>query len=253
MKLSSWWVAGLTAALVAVAAAISYLAFNSWFGVGDLPAMVMWSLPLGVLLALAVRVLEGRLVSASAIWRYLVLVPVGGIVGFLWTVLAAALLGGWIGAFSFPVLFCWVAGGLLGGIVAASHGHPATWPIAALLAIITVVGLESMNAYARAPEPRIRVVVSPDASPEEVQRVWTEVLGRPSTRPGEHYMLPGIRSVAATGREGASQVLTVAFDKRTTWKERDSLMTMILRSPLVARIDTVPKSDRSGVRTSVSY
>lgn len=39
--------------------------------------------------------------------------------GVLWTYLVALALGPWVGAFSFPVLSCWVAGGASGIIAAA--------------------------------------------------------------------------------------------------------------------------------------
>ncbi len=47
------------------------------------------------------------------------LAAIGVLTGVLWTFAAALILGGWIGAFSFPVLYCWAIGGLLGGLVAA--------------------------------------------------------------------------------------------------------------------------------------
>lgn len=251
MNRSSAWLAGIIAVLGAVGAALAYLASNAWFGAGDLSAMVIWSLPLGALLAVTAGVLSRRLIAVRALWHYVALVPTGAVVGYLWTLVAAVVMGPWIGAFSFPVLFCWVAGGMLGGIAAAWLARPQSWPAALLLAAILLVSLGRLNTYA--PESRVRVIVKPGATPEEVNRVWTEVLGRPTGRPGEHDMLPELSSVAASGSEGVSAVLTVSFWKSTSRRERDSLVALILRSPLVARVDSVPATDTLGVRRSVSY
>ena len=249
----STWLPGLTATLGAVGAAILYLAANEWFGAGDLSAMVVWSALLGLLVAAVVGPLSRRLERVASAWRYIALVPLGGVLGLLLTIGATLILGGWIGAFSFPVLFCWVAGGLLGGMAAAWSSRPGTWPVALGLVTVVALVLVRLNAYASAPEPRIRVIIRPGATPEEVQRVWTEVLGRPTGRTGEHDMLPGLSSVAASGNEGESAVLTVSFWKSTGQRERDSLVALIRGSPLVIRVDPVPEGDTSGVRTSVSY
>lgn len=41
---------------------------------------------------------------------------VGAFTGFIWTILVALLLGPWFGAFSVPVLYCWVGGGVVGSV-----------------------------------------------------------------------------------------------------------------------------------------
>lgn len=247
------WLAGLITVLGALGAAVLYLAGNAWFGAGDLWAMLFWSVLLGALLAIVVGPLSRRLAAAPTLWRYAALVPLGGLLGYLWTWVVALLLGGWIGAFSFPVLFCWVAGGLLGGVAAAWSGRPRSWPAALALGAAVAFALGQLNAYARAPAPRVRVIVKPGASAAEVDRVWTEVLGRPTGRPGEHDLLDGLSSVAASGQVGESAVLTVSFTKRTSRRQRDSLVALIRRSPLVARVDTVVPDDSVGIRPSVSY
>jgi hypothetical protein len=247
------WVVGLATLSSSIGVAVAYLATNHWFGSGDLPAMAIWSLPLAAMVAVLTGGLTRASVAAQAWLRYPLLVALGAVLGFLWTVIAAILLGGWIGAFSFPVLFCWVAAGVTGGITAAWLRQPRGWPVATVLMVAVMLSVARLNAYARAPEPRIRVVVKAGATEAEVQRVWTDVLGRRTGRGDEHKMLDGLSSVAASGTEGNSAVLTVSFRKGTSKKERDRLSALIRQSPLVQRIDSVPASDSSGVRISVSY
>src|SRR3954471_4643396 len=147
------WLVGIATLLTSIAVAVAYLAKNRWFGIGDLSAMVVWSVPLAILVAvLTGRLGRSRLIS-GALLRYLVLVLLGAVAGYLWTLFAAILLGGWIGAFSFPVLFCWVGAGVAGGITAAWLTQPRSWPVAAVLTFAMVLGVARLNAYARAPEP----------------------------------------------------------------------------------------------------
>lgn len=253
MTRSSAWLGGLAALLGAVGAAVMYLATNAWFGVRDLWAMILWSMPLGVSVAVTTRALSRRFEAVPAPTHYLAFVLAGGLLGLLWTIIAGLSLDGWINAFSFPVLFCWVTGGLVGGIAAVCSSRRRTWPAALMLTGAVLLALGRFNAYAQAPEPRVRVVIKLGATPEEVQRVWEEVLGRPTGRPGEHDMLPGISSVAASRSEGESEILTVSFRKSLSRQERDRMVALIRRSALVARVDPVPPTDSSGVRSSVSY
>lgn len=248
VRRTSAWLAGLVALVGSIGSALAFLASNEWFGAGDLSAMVVWSLPLGTLIVVTARVLSSRLAAARTIWQYFTLVPVCALVGVIWAIIVALLLGGYVGAFSFPVLFCWIAGATLGGITAAWLARPRSWPAAMLLLAALLVGLGRLNAYAANPEPRVRVVVKPNATPAEVQRVWTEVLGRPTERPGEHSMLPGISSISASGYEGSSAVFTVTFWTRSSDRQRDSLVALILRSPLIARVDSSLATDASGAR-----
>ena len=115
-------------------------------------------------------------------------------------------------------------------------------------AAVLYLGAARLDAHMRAPAPRIRVVVKPNATPDEVNRVWTEVLGGHGGRRGEDNLLPELSSVTATGGEGNSAVLTAKFSKSTSRRQRDSIVRLVGSSPLVARVDVVPPRDESGVR-----
>jgi hypothetical protein len=184
---------------------------------------------------------------------YPLAILIGGVFGFLAFVLAAFVLGGWLGAFSFPVFFCWLFGGVIGLVAVVWAGRRQTWPAAVLVALVAVAVLARANAYAQAPAPRIRVYAKANATPAEVQQIWTDVIGQPHSSGQGHEMLDGLRGASASGRDGAHQVLTVSFRKATSRERRDSIIARIRRSPLVARVEPVPASDRSGVKVSVEY
>jgi hypothetical protein len=245
--------AAVVALVMSLSGAVAFLAANDWFGAGDLPAMVVWTLPLAGLIYLCFRPVSVRLERSSAVWHYLTLVPLGGLVALGWTVGVALVLGGWILAFSFPVLFCWIAGGLAAGVFAAWLPRLRSWPAAAALAAGVVVGLLQLNAYALTPEPRVRVVLAPGTTHADEERFWREVIGRPGRRPTEHKLLEGISGAGISAYEAGRPVFTVSFDKGLPRERRDSLIAQIRRSRIVARVDTVAESDTSGVRVTPSY
>lgn len=92
---------------------------------------------------------------------------------------------------------------------------------------------------ASAPEHAIRVVVKPNATEVEVNRVWTDVVGRRTGHDEEHSLLPGLSSVGADVYEGESAVLVARFWRGTPKRTRDSVIAEIARSPLIVRVDTV--------------
>jgi hypothetical protein len=92
-------------------AALVFLWSNDWFGSGDLSAFNYWNAIFTVLLSAAGLVLMKYLCLLPPLVRSVVAVLTGSALGFLWTVVVYVMLGQWFGAFSFPVLYCWVIGG----------------------------------------------------------------------------------------------------------------------------------------------
>jgi hypothetical protein len=246
-------VGSVAAWLASIAAAVSYLATNNWFGAGDLYGMAVWSLPLAVLVGLGARSSSAWLNRRPASVAYPIAILIGGGLGFLTSLLAAFVLGGWLGGFSFPVFFCWVFGGVIGLVSVVWTGRRQTWPAAVLLALAAAVVLARANAYAQAPAPRIRVYAKANATPAEVHQIWTDVIGQPHPSGQGDKMLDGLSGASASGQDGPHQVLTVSFRKATRRARRDSIIARIRRSPLVARVEPVPASDRSGLGVSVEY
>lgn len=85
----------------------------TFFG-GDLWALSLYSIPLATLL-LVVGLSLNRLTRRWSSLARVVLVSLSGAsIGFGWTLVVAMLLGPWFGAFSFPVVYCWIAGSIAG-------------------------------------------------------------------------------------------------------------------------------------------
>lgn len=246
------FVTGVVAVLGSLLAGAAYLAANDWFGAGDLAALLVWSLPLGVLVAVSMHPLVKRAPAQRGWKAYSMSVVVGAGVGFAWSIAAALALGPWIGAFSLPVQVCWMAGGTAAGIATGWLGSPGSGRTALALGALLVVAVARVHAHALAPEPTVRVLVRPGASPDEVSRVWSTVLGRLTGREGhpeEHALLAEIAGVSASGYVGDTAILTVTFWKGIRDRQRDSVIALIGESPLVARVDTLSAKTTRGRRS----
>lgn len=93
----------------AVLMAVAFLVGNRGFGAGDLGALCFWTLVMtGPVLALGAGHARGAPPGRWLAAHGVVLAGVG--IGFLATLGVRAMLGPWFGAFSFPVLYCWVVG-----------------------------------------------------------------------------------------------------------------------------------------------
>jgi hypothetical protein len=103
---------------VALAAAMVLLAFNRWFGAGDLRAFAWWT----ALLSVAVSFLSVGQARLVARWNICVALSlsfvIGAFLGYLGTLLVELMLGAWFMAFSFPVFDCWVAGAAIACVAA---------------------------------------------------------------------------------------------------------------------------------------
>ncbi|MCC6245942.1 MAG: hypothetical protein IT353_24125 [Gemmatimonadaceae bacterium] len=236
----SRFIIGGTALLVSVGYAAAHVVMHDGFGRDDLPALVTWSLPLALGVAVVMNALSARVSRASAAATFVLYAASGAIVGLLWTLLVLLLLGDWIWTFSFPVLWCWVSGGFFGGLAAARMTHPRSWGVPSALIVLGATALVLITDAATEPERAIRVVIKADANDEEVDSVWMDVLSRRTGRGEEHSLLPSLSSVGRAPKDGRSSVLIAHFQSGTSQHVRDTVITQITRSPLVLRVDTLP-------------
>ena len=115
--------AGLLCFLGSYLVALLCIGLNNGFGASDIPVFLYWTfafslavLFLTVPIALLIRRL-GRFTRLS------IAIVAGAIAGYCWTLLNYGFLGPWFGAWSFPVVDCWIAGGVIGIITVALPGE----------------------------------------------------------------------------------------------------------------------------------
>ena len=171
-----FFASGLTAATM--------IAINHGFGAGDMWSFLFWSLPFAALIGVLNLFLTRLYCRLLFLIRYPVAILLGAIAGALWTYLVALFLGAWFGAFSFPVLPCWI-GGASGAMVMAAGtcmGMKKNTVVVELLLVITIIVIAATGS-----EP-LFAWLSPDQRLEVVFVQWT---------PGsEHLSVKGIPSIA---------------------------------------------------------
>ena len=99
-----------------------FLSLQNGFGSGDLWAFLYWTVIFSIVLllpALAFVLLSRNMRTINRVWIGTLL---GGVAGFGWTLLNLMMLGPWFGAWSFNVLYCWIAGGAIGILALALLG-----------------------------------------------------------------------------------------------------------------------------------
>lgn len=119
-------------------AAVIYLARNEWFGAGDLGALAIWTVPFALLSAALARRLASARHPQSLAGKYALVPLAGALCGLAWVVVVFLTLGAWIGAFSFPLLMVWTAGGIAAfgvAVTAASGASTQRW-----LAVVAALG-----------------------------------------------------------------------------------------------------------------
>ena len=103
------------------------LALNHDFGAGDMPAFLYWTALFAIALVLPALAFVLLARNARIINRIWIGTLLGGVAGLGWTLLNLVMLGPWFGAWSFNVLYCWIAGGAAGIFVIALFDGTQGW------------------------------------------------------------------------------------------------------------------------------
>jgi len=98
---------------LAVLVALAYVARNAGFGRGDIPGFAFWSAILVIPLILAFRSAARFIATLRSSARASFGLLLGALCGVLFTIALALGMGPWIGAFSFPILYIWMASAAL--------------------------------------------------------------------------------------------------------------------------------------------
>jgi hypothetical protein len=140
-----------------VGVAGAFVIANDGFGSDDLGSFGFWSaLPL-VILYPTVRRLDQHLQHWNTIFGYFAAVILAFLFAYFWTCIVALILGGWIGAFSFPVLFCWLIGSLVALTCPLIARRPGSRPAAGALLFTICIGIYFLFRWLSTPVPDLIV------------------------------------------------------------------------------------------------
>ena len=220
----------LVTVLVAVALAAAFAYFRRG-GTRELPTFFVWSLPLGITIGL----LSGRPWPRWRwpLWRALAAALAGLLVGVAWTLVGWFVVGGWMLAWDFPVLYCWALAGAAGMCLGGLTLGTLTPGASALGFAAALVPLAALWLYGTRPEPAVLIVYREHPEFDAAQRVYDSTLTQPhSSGMGRETKWPTTfysRKLMPTGETAALIGMRRASD-------RDSIRAALVGNPLVVRV-----------------
>lgn len=94
-------------------AVVIVLTRQDWFGKGDTYSFVFWTIPFAVAISISGEAFLSLFRKANFLSGILFIIIISIIIAVVWTYCTALVLGPWIGAFSFPILYLWIVGGFI--------------------------------------------------------------------------------------------------------------------------------------------
>ncbi len=115
-KVSKLLVSFIAVYLAVYSVALISAARNEWFGVSDFRPLAFWTIPLALAVGFLNLILFGVYTRQTSTRKYLLAIGVGVGLGIECVFFTVLCLGPWMGAFSVPVLPCWLLGGVAGSL-----------------------------------------------------------------------------------------------------------------------------------------
>jgi hypothetical protein len=97
--------------------------------------------------------------------------------------------------------------------------------------------------------PDLLIHVKPGVRPQEIETIWTEILGTPSPSGRGHDSIDGVGAVSRSDTKAETRI-RVAFRPGTSAERRAEIAEKVLGSPLVARTTDLEPSALGEVRGS---
>jgi hypothetical protein len=214
------------------AAATVLLWRGSWWGSRDFPAFVFWSIPYSAIIYQIVRLIDNRAGDCMML-RYVLVTLCSIAASLLWTSIVAYMLGGAFFAFSFSVLFCWIAGTAAALFYSVVFRYPRSLIVGlAMLGLICTGGWHMIAAASSAARYDLLVTIDPGATENDITTLYYNVIGYPSPK-GEGYKLLG--AISAVGRVDTRENarLLVSLHSWLSDSDREKVRQHISASPLV--------------------
>lgn len=206
-------------------------------GTRELTALFIWTIPLAV--ATAVVALRPRFESWNNRMRVALTTAVGVSLGFGMTVLGYLLLGGWMLAWDFPILYVWVFGSTAStlGAAIAHRMLPARGAVAGFVAVVSTAG--ALIWIASRPAPALLVTYRETDDRRSAMIVYDSLLSEPIQYGKGKSLRWGIRGYAVVGATETTSDVFLTFSRR---KDRDAARAFLERHYLVqSLVDTTAR------------
>jgi hypothetical protein len=198
--------------IVSWGSAFIHVAQNDWFGAGDLRGFAFWVLIFSALIYPFLHFLHKKTVSKSLLISYGSALLTSLVLTFLFILLLILVLGPWIGAFSFPVLFCLLIGSSIGSILTVYISRPKTW-VPAIASTLTLPVLFYVLVSVLLAEPdQLLVTFSEDVTYVELNSFT-----------GHETNIDGVKGFSRVDANGETRI-KVWFDPGLSDKKRNVIV-----------------------------
>ena len=191
-------------------------------GTDELVGLLIWTLPLAA--AVAVFALRPRFESRSPAIRVVLTTALGAGLGIGVSLLGYAVLGGWMLAWDFPVLYVWLLGATVSTLVAgvAQRSVSIAGAVSGLAVVVTAVS--ALYWSTTRPAPALLVTYAENMERTAVSIVHDSVLTEPHPSGRGRILRWNIRTYTAVGgTDSTSDVLLVFARERDRLAARQAL------------------------------
>jgi hypothetical protein len=225
---------GLSTTLAAVAIAAAF-ALATHGRVSELLGFAVWSLPLGFVVGFAAR--KPRVRRWHPFIHGAIAIFSGFMSGVTLTVIGWFMIGGWMLAWDFPVLYCWSLAGVSGFLAAAALDGRVSVVQAPVVFVAAILPIAALLWIGNRPEPAVLVIYRDHPTRDAAQFVLDSILTKPhSSGVGRDLRWPSTGYLRTSTANG--EVASLIALRRPAY--RDSVRTALADHPLVIEVvDTV--------------
>lgn len=167
-QLTIKFLSGLVNIVICLVTVTIILYLQDWFGKGDIYALIFWTIPLSVALAVSGVTIVSILKTDKTILRILFILFLSALIAYGWIYFVSLILGPWFNSFSFPVFYLWTIGnffqlllldkflrkevkpGLVLGLI--------LFPVTLVGSVILIYSLSMLKSYWTRPEPETYLI-----------------------------------------------------------------------------------------------
>ena len=161
-SLSTKILSALVNILVCLVAVTLVLYLQEWFGKGDIYSFLFWTTPLAVGLAASGKAILSILNTDKVYFRVVFALFISGLISYGWIYFVYLILGLWINAFSFPILYPWIVGNFCQLLFLDKFLHEVegkskfvfglvAFPLTLLFTVIVIYSLSFIKLYLTRP------------------------------------------------------------------------------------------------------
>lgn len=204
--------------------ALIYFGLNDWFGAGDLRGFAFWMLIFSFLIYPILSFLSKKTSTKNLIKSYGIALLTSLLITIIFILLMLTILGAWIGAYSFPVLFCLLIGASFGTISTVYIKQPNSWVSAVVSVSMLPLIFYVLVSILLAEPNKLRISIKEEATHVEVQSLVDYIIE-----------VDGVRGFARVDGSGETRIL-ISFDSGLSDRRWEEIVSDLESIPIIVKL-----------------